>query len=397
MNNRQIDARARFLLRMLTSGLLLLLSSCSSLQAVRLLQGGSPASDPPGPVQIPLRRMGYHYGITPVRVNTLQTPYLFLFDSGAHNALAWPTAAAARFKPEVTVDARDSNNRSQPIAIGKLAGLHFGSITLLNTAAVQMDLQPMAGMVGGRWDGIIGSNSLQFFSTEIDLNAGLLILNPADLGGPFVLQTELHTNLMTAWRPGFTITRGSDSYDFIIDTGAYLSLLDYATFRSHCQAGSLSAVDSLGSISGFSKTHKELYFCRLNWNPLDPAANTGLPVYLRKDNGENLLGLTALINYRVAIDFPQGRLLVRTAAKTWTWHYAGFTVFLSKGAIKVHKINQNCAAWNHGLRTEMPLLQLANTRLHTADMQSVVKTLENPLVHRLVTRLPNGTLQSMDY
>ena len=26
-----------------------------------------------------------------------------------------------------------------------------------------------------------------------------------------------------------------------------------------------------------------------------------------------------------------------------------------------------------------------------------VKTLENPLVHWLVTRLPNGTLQSMDY
>ncbi|MCB1171080.1 MAG: aspartyl protease family protein [Leptospiraceae bacterium] len=412
------------------------ISDCSAIQTIQLIRGGENGAGAVS-VSIPLLRSGYHYGLPGVRVQDSGPEYTFLLDTGALNAISRELADDLAIPTALTAESMDSNEVVSQVDMARLSSLSFAGIEIRETAAAIMDLRKLDPFLEMPVDGILGANSLRFFSVRFRTYRSQLAINPEDFLTRPVAEYDLQLGLSTSYRPGVERKVGNSQTLLILDTGAYISILDRETFIEWCKSDTLSEVEGRGGVGAFS-TSENLVFCELSFNPIlagkrATTSQSGWPAYLRRDSRENLLGLTALDGLELEIDFPEKRVrffqiqasppagsidseapantgsrieapvlstetpISPSASQTLDRNfYPGFTLFKEKGTVRVLRINRNSRAYANGLRPDMEILEVDGTEVRVLGLTGSIVLLESK-AHGSLKAMDGDSSKQIDY
>ncbi|MCB1140230.1 MAG: aspartyl protease family protein [Leptospiraceae bacterium] len=408
---------------------------CNAIQTIQLIRGGENGAGAVS-VSIPLLRNGYHYALPGVRVQDSGPNYTFLLDTGAHNVISRELAHDLAIPTALTVESMDSNEVVSQVDMARLSSLSFAGIEIRETAAAMMDLRKLDPFLEMPVDGILGANSLRFFAIRFRTYRSQLAINPEDFLTRLRAEYDLQLGLSTSFRPGVEAEVGNRKALLILDTGAYISILDRETFIEWCKSDTLSEVEGRGGVGAFS-TSENLLYCELSFNPIltsthDATSQPGWPVYLRPDSRENLLGLTALDGLELEIDFPKNKVrffqiqaapaaksidpkapakassretpalsaetpISPSASQTLDRNfYPGFTLHKENGTVRVLRINRKSRAYANGLRPEMEILDVDGTEVRVLGLTGSIVLLESK-AHGSLKVMDGGSSKQIDY
>ncbi|OGW46017.1 MAG: hypothetical protein A2078_11650, partial [Nitrospirae bacterium GWC2_57_9] len=144
-----------------------LFPGCSTLEAIRIVNGGTAFSTTAEPTDVPFSLHG-HLILIKASVNDDPREMVFMVDTGALTVINKTIADTMAFTQDVALTGKDSSGHTKETRLVEIESLKIGNKEVKKCAASIFDLGLIERAMGIRVDGIIGSNVLRFFNVTID-------------------------------------------------------------------------------------------------------------------------------------------------------------------------------------------------------------------------------------
>lgn len=300
--NRRVVALACFL------SVWLLVSGCTMLKSISIVNGGEALSSHPTERIIPFDQNA-HAIIVKARVNDSRKEYRFILDTAALTVVDLKTASELGLNGEVDVDVLDSAGKTKKVKLARLAKLDIGDVKVKDSAAVIADLSDFG------CDGILGSTFLRFFRVTIDYRHRLLTFSDGTKKVPAVVGEEVipfKPEMTQGFAPKIqcTIDKIKD-IDAFIDTGYPGIGIPVEIMHTLKEFKAGEVLESEGSMSGglIGSSDKD-YLLRVNSLSLGNLEVTNVPV-ASTGTREILIGQNALSPFLVTLDYPAGEMVLK--------------------------------------------------------------------------------------
>jgi len=295
-------------------GIIIFLSSCTTLQAIKIVNSGEVVHGVNKKSIIPFEING-HPILIKVRLNNSHKEYKFVFDTGALTVISQRVAKELKLQNGIKVDAHGTGGKAETVNLVKLNNVIVGNAEVKNTAAIVVDFSDKFRPDIG---GILGSNFLRFFQVTIDYQKKEISLLSATKS---ITQTddEIKIFFETDIKQGFApkikcVVDGEIEGTGLIDTGfpgiADLPLSMMERTKSFQKDTVLTAN---GGMTGglFGMTDKS-YLIRVDTLEMGNLKFTNVPTMSHSLKGENVLfGNKFLSKFLVTINYPAGELVLK--------------------------------------------------------------------------------------
>lgn len=286
----------------------ILISGCTTLKAVSLVNGGEALSPLPIETTIPFD-MKAHLIIVKAHVNDSEREFNFILDTAALTVIDQKTASELGLKGEVEVDLKDSVGKAKKVKLVKLPILSVGDVKVKDSAAAIADLSDFG------CDGIVGSTFLRYFRVTIDYRHRMLTFAndkkrvPANEGEVTI---KFKPDMMHGFAPKIEclIDKSAD-IDAIIDTGYPGISLPVEIIQNSEEFKTGEFLESDGSMSGglFGSSDKD-YLLRMDSLRLGELEFTNVPC-ASSGSHEALIGEKALSHFLITLDYPAGEMFLK--------------------------------------------------------------------------------------
>jgi predicted aspartyl protease len=294
--------------------IVLVLPSCTTLQAIKLVNSGEIAPSNKIKSVIPFTLEGHPIFIK-VRINNSKKNYKFILDTGALTIVSKQVAQELELQNVVEVQAGGTGGKSKKINLVQLKSITIGNSGVQNIAAGVVDFSEQ---LGKDIAGLLGSNFFKFFQVTIDYkNKELTLVQdaktlPTQEG---TIQIAFETDIKNGFAPIIRcVINGNTKATGMIDTGypkiAGLPLAIMQKLDSFMSGNVLTAKGSMdGGIYGMEN---ESYLLRINTLEIGSSELENIPSESHQHkSGYILLGNKFLSKYLVTIDYPAKLLILR--------------------------------------------------------------------------------------
>jgi len=294
--------------------IVLVLPSCTTLQAIKLVNSGEVEPSNKTRSVIPFTLKGHPIFIK-VRINNSEKKYNFILDTGALTIVSQQVAQELGLQNVVEVQAGGTGGKSKKINLVQLKSITVGNSGVQNIAAGVVDFSEQ---LGKDIDGLLGSNFFKFFQVTIDyINKELTLVQdaktiPTQEG---TIQIAFETDIKNGFAPIIRcVINGNIKATGMIDTGypkiAGLPLSIMQELDSFMSGNVLTAKGSMGG--GIFGMENESYLLRINTLEIGSSKLENIPSESHQHkSGYILLGNKYLSKYLVTIDYPARLLVLR--------------------------------------------------------------------------------------
>jgi len=307
----------------------LLLTGCTVLQSIKVVNSGRVAPDSISKSTIPFKLNG-HPMFVKVRLNGSKTPYNFMLDTGALTVVSRRVARALKLQSAARVGVGGTGGKKEKVKLVALKRVAVGDLAVQNVGAAVVDFSKM---LGDGVDGILGSNFLQFFQVTIDYKRKEITLTKDAKPIPtraHDIKIAFETSMMDGFAPIIDcVVNGNIRAKAIIDTGtAELAGLPLSLMKKTQSFKEGKVLTAKGSMRGglFGMAQKS-YMTRINSLGIGSLRLSNIPSmsYPEKNHNEYiLLGNKFLSKFLVMIDYPAKTIVLRprkTSFKTNIFSY----------------------------------------------------------------------------
>lgn len=286
----------------------ILISGCTALKAVSMVNSGEAMSPLPIETTIPFD-MKAHLIIVKAHVNNSKKEFNFILDTAALTVVDQKTASELGLNGEVEVNVKDSVGKTKKVKLAKLAILSVGDVKVKDSVAAIADLSDFG------FDGIVGSTFLRYFRVTIDYRHRLLTFSDDKKrvsANDGEVTVKFKSDMMNGFAPKIecTVDKSIDAHA-IIDTGYPGIALPTEIIRKSREFKAGEVLESDGSMSsGLVGASDKDYLLRMNSLSLGKLVFTNVPC-ASTGSHEALIGKKALSHFLVTLDYPAGEMILR--------------------------------------------------------------------------------------
>lgn len=291
---------------------LLLISGCTTIRAVSVMNKGRIISDQIEECVIPFKLRGGHVIVVQVRINNAGRLYNFMLDTGALTVVSQKVAEDLDLPSGVEVIARDTTGGSKPMQLINLDALELGKMKIAECPAGIIDLSGFGGHLKDRdvnVDGLIGSNFLRYFKVTIDYKNRKLILSNHTDSEPIAAGTY-RLSFSSEMQKGYAPTVECMLEDKIrvhgiIDTGApFLATLPSSLVKKTKAYAADQVVKAKGNVWGAAfKASENNALLRISTMQMGALRLHNLPM-LSLPHRQMLIGKKFLEKFLVTLNYP---------------------------------------------------------------------------------------------
>ena len=291
----------RFLLPLL---LLWLLTSCSTMQAISIIQNGEPMQLSHDTVIDAY--MTAHFLTVKVKINNSKKEFNFLVDTGTLTVISEDVARELNLSEAVIVESNDTAGNARDVSLVELDRVTVGDVTVTGCGAVIVDLEKL----GDGIDGLLGSNFLQYFTVQIDYQKPRLVFlaDHYQFSATKTITIPFYKNMKYGFAPTGTcqIDDGM-TIDCMIDTG-HPEIASIPVSSLHHDLPRLQEkiiVESAGGMTGgILGPDEKSYLTRIDKITVGSLEVQDIPTLSNRFSDEIMtLGYGLLSNYLVTIDY----------------------------------------------------------------------------------------------
>lgn len=296
---------------LLLFSLMFLVPGCSTFQAISMVKGGEALSPAREEKIIPAEISG-HVILVNGNINGSAKTYRFILDTAALTMIDKATAAELGLSGEVEVKANDSAGGTKTAPLTRVKSLSVGDFTVMDSAAIIMDMTKIRQMTGVDVDGIIGSNFLRFFTVKIDYQRQQVSLSgdPSPLRAvPDACLVKFEQSMKQGFAPLVEVASGDLSFKAVIDTGLNYPLsLPLSIVEKADKGAVIIGKGTMGG--GFLKDSKNEMLARLNSFRIGGSEFGRVVAYGTEGNNVALIGKDFLSRFVVTLNYPAGEMLL---------------------------------------------------------------------------------------
>jgi len=304
--------KSRIKISLLLGALSLLLTGCTALKLVKLIQGGT-IEEGAIYAEVPFE---YRLGLIIVPVKIQGKQYDFVLDCGAPNVVSKQLAESLGLDATVTQTTFDSQGNEEDLDFVQLDEITVGGVVFKDMGAAVADLQAEVEVGCLRIDGFIGSNLMKHAVWEIDYEKQVITF--AHAIDSFAVDLEhvevpFSTNLVGT--PFIDVSiEGQTEEKVTVDLGSNGGImLSMETYHKVKSAGfnlpaSIRYGTTASGIYGRGAPDTVLYLGMHTIQLETESVSTTLVSFAR--NRETTIGNRFLKNYRVILDWKASKLML---------------------------------------------------------------------------------------
>ncbi len=337
------------------------------------------------------------------------TPFSFILDTGAGmTCLSKELADSLGVESTGDMNAAGAGGAldAHTARLGRLA---IGTLELTDLDVMVLDIAPISNMMGRRIDGILGYNVLNRYTTTIDIAGGTLTFESSEAplpSGHGYYSVPFQVLMGVPVVEG--VMNGTRKLDFLVDTGASMSVLPMAAAEElgpkHRLEGAMAAgADSrpiemgLGRFEelalGEAKIEEPVFSYPLTAQQPDP-----LGVSIDTSN-RGVIGTGILSSFRVTLNYDSATLVLHPIEPPpraeSEWSGPGLTVFMDRGSAVVRSVFKDGPA-DGVIEAGDRILEIGGVVLDGKDLEEIVEMLNGDPGSELdLTIERDGTVKKM--
>jgi predicted aspartyl protease len=324
-----------------------------------------------------------------VAVGDAATPFSFILDTGAGM-----TCLSKDLADELGVESTgDMNAAGAGGALdahtARLDRLAIGALEVSDLDVMVLDIAPISNMMGRRIDGILGYNVLNRYTTTIDISGETLTFESSDAALP---SGEGYYSVPFEVLMGVPVVEGvlngSKKLDFLVDTGASMSVLPMAVAeelgpKRRLEGAMAAGADTrpidmgLGRFDelalGAATIDEPVFSYPLTAQKPDP-----LGVSIDTAN-RGVIGTGILGRFRVTLNYDKATIVLHPvepppgAANEWSG--PGLTVFMDSGSPVVRSVFKNGPA-DGLIEAGDRILKIGGAEVEGVGLEEIVEMLQ---------------------
>lgn len=340
-------------------------------------------------IEVPL---DYSLSLLFVEVSIGDSAYSFILDTGAGlTCLSRELAGGIEILETGGMSAAGAGG-SLDATTGRIEEIRIGDLIVRDLAVMVIDIAPMAEMMGRRIDGIIGYNVLNRYSTTIDIAGGRLTFEGSETPLPSGEEIVAVPFQVYMGIPVVEATvDGAETLDFMIDTGATMSVLPRAVATKLNPGQELEGAVAAGADS----RQIEMAVARFDELAIgeaiadDPVLSYPLTVEKTDPIGSaidtanrGVIGTAILSKFVVTLNYDTAKMAFRQAddgaGENLEWCGPGLTVVLDSGKVVVRSVYKDGPAEGK-IEAGDRIIEIDGSPVEGANLEEIVGRLRgNP-------------------